>query len=179
MRYDSQSTRSVVSKYLSRLFIVVRLILRCTSFASVFLQTSSTLFVQIYERSIGKIKGLARLLVFEKLKNDRMRASFLRERRQLRDRPRSAYKFIRQKYKGDLKQKDDKMDLEANNYDVGPLHIPYGPRWDARRIDKLVYQTVSHIFIGDARHFSCGQSGFRNELYGNLIHYAEDTINPL
>ncbi|KAJ3734551.1 ankyrin repeat-containing domain protein [Lentinula guzmanii] len=28
-----------------------------------------------------------------------------------------------------------------NSYDVVSLHIPYGPGWDARRIDKLVYQT--------------------------------------
>ena len=33
--------------------------------------------------------------------------------------------------------------LEMNDYDVASLHIPYGPGWDARRIDKLVYRTVS------------------------------------
>ena len=33
--------------------------------------------------------------------------------------------------------------LETNDYDVSSLHIPYGPGWDARRIQKLVYQTVS------------------------------------
>ncbi|KAF8890423.1 hypothetical protein BD779DRAFT_1671369 [Infundibulicybe gibba] len=31
--------------------------------------------------------------------------------------------------------------LQLNDYDVTSLHIPYGPGWDARRIDKLVYQT--------------------------------------
>jgi hypothetical protein len=31
--------------------------------------------------------------------------------------------------------------LEMNDYDVVSLHIPYGPGWDARRIEKLVYQT--------------------------------------
>ena len=128
----------------------MRLTLRCVSSLDFF--SNPTLLVQIYERSIVKIKGLARLLVLEKLKNDRMRASFLRERRHLRDRPPSAYKLIRLKYKGDLKQKEDNMDLEMNNYDVGPVHIPYGPRWDARRIDKLVYQTVCLIFFGDAHH---------------------------
>jgi len=79
-----------------------------------------------------------------------MRASFLHERRQLRDRPTSAYRytrFKRRKYKGDLKQSDDNKGLEMNSYDVGLLHIPYGPGWDARRIDKLVYQTVCLIFI--------------------------------
>ncbi len=104
---------------------------------------------QIYERSIIKIKGLARLLVLEKLKDDRMRSSFLHERRQLRDRPTSAYRNFRvkrRKYKGDLKQSDDNKGLEMNSYDVGLLHIPYGPGWDARRIDKLVYQTVCPIF---------------------------------
>jgi hypothetical protein len=30
-----------------------------------------------------------------------------------------------------------------NDYDVASLHIPYGPGWDARRIEKLIYQTVS------------------------------------
>jgi hypothetical protein len=71
-----------------------------------------------------------------------MRASYLRERRELRDRPARAYRFARHKHKGDLKQNNNDVGLEMNSYDVGPLHIPYGPRWDARRIDKLVYQTV-------------------------------------
>jgi hypothetical protein len=88
---------------------------------------------------------LARLLVFEKLKDERMRASFVHERRQLRDRPTTGYRLARirrRKYKGDLKQNDDNMGLEMNNYDVGSLHIPYGTGWHARRIDKLIYQTV-------------------------------------
>lgn len=73
-----------------------------------------------------------------------MRTSFLRERRQLRDRPSGKrWTWInRRKYRGDLKQDDHNIGLEMNNYDVGSLHIPYGPGWDARRIDKLVYQTV-------------------------------------
>jgi hypothetical protein len=118
------------------------LILRCISSASIILQTSSTLFRQIYERSIVKVKGLARLLVLEKLNDEYMRRSFLRERRELRDRPSTSYKLARRQYKGDLKKNDDDMCLEVNSYDVGLLHIPYGPRWDARRFDKLIYQTV-------------------------------------
>ena len=49
-------------------------------------------------------------------------------------------------YKGDLKADTSLGGLEMNEYDVGSFHIPYGPRWDARKIEKLVYQTVSSQF---------------------------------
>ncbi|KAM6501508.1 ankyrin repeat protein [Amanita muscaria] len=103
----------------------------------------------IFERSIVKIEGLARLLVLEKLGDSDRRHAFLESRRAHRGRPqthlgrpRGSYRKHRKsrKYKGDLKL--DQMDqLEMNNYDVGSLHIPYGPGWDARRIDRLIYQT--------------------------------------
>jgi len=83
------------------------------------------------------------------LKDDHMRSSFLRERRSLQDRPGGGYRLARRncrKYKGDLKQ-DVGIDLEMNDYDVGSLHILYGPRWDAQRIEKLVYQTVCSTAI--------------------------------
>jgi hypothetical protein len=32
--------------------------------------------------------------------------------------------------------------LESSDYDIINLYIPYGPGWDARRIEKLVYKTV-------------------------------------
>ncbi|KIK54450.1 hypothetical protein GYMLUDRAFT_63236 [Collybiopsis luxurians FD-317 M1] len=96
----------------------------------------------IYERSIVRIEGLARLLVFEKLKSADSRASFLQSRRTLRGRP-FVYNPVRRKrgLKGDLKNQEAIGGLEMNDYDVVSLHIPYGPGWDARRIDKLVYQT--------------------------------------
>ena len=47
---------------------------------------------------------------------------------------------MKKKYKGDLKGDED-AGLEMSDYDVISLHIPYGPGWDARRIEKLVYQT--------------------------------------
>lgn len=83
------------------------------------------------------------------LKDDFMRSSFLHERRSLRDRPEGGYRLARRnrrKYKGDLKQ-DVGIDLEMNDYDVGSLHIPYGPRWDSKRIEKLIYQTVCSTAI--------------------------------
>ncbi|KAH6890099.1 ankyrin repeat protein [Coprinopsis sp. MPI-PUGE-AT-0042] len=97
----------------------------------------------IYERSIFKMEGLARLLVFEKLRDGDARYSFLESRRQLRGRPNPLARYQRQKqgYKGDLKEQNAIGGLEMNDYDVASLHIPYGPGWDARRIQKLVYQT--------------------------------------
>ncbi|TFK24215.1 ankyrin repeat protein [Coprinopsis marcescibilis] len=97
----------------------------------------------IYERSIVKMQGLARLLVLEKLQDGDARYTFLDSRRQLRGRPNALTRYQRKKrkYKGDLKQETAIGGLEMNDYDVASLHIPYGPGWDARRIDKLVYQT--------------------------------------
>ncbi|KAJ7166058.1 ankyrin repeat protein [Mycena filopes] len=100
----------------------------------------------IYERSIIRVTGLARLLVLEKLTNSDVRFAFLESRRTLRGRPNplSQYNRRSKKLKGDLKA--DAMavgGIEMNDYDVASLHIPYGPGWDARRIDKLVYQTIS------------------------------------
>ena len=89
------------------------------------------------------MEGLARLLVLEKLTDDNMRTAFLEGRRTLRGRPNANNRYSRhskRKYKGDLKVESG-IGIEMNDYDVASLHIPYGPGWDARRIDKLVYQT--------------------------------------
>ena len=48
--------------------------------------------------------------------------------------------MLKKKYKGDLKGDED-AGLEMSDYDVISLHIPYGPGWDAKRIEKLVYTT--------------------------------------
>ncbi|KAJ7124475.1 hypothetical protein C8R44DRAFT_703945 [Mycena epipterygia] len=99
----------------------------------------------IYERSIVRITGLARLLVLEKLTSTDVRFAFLESRRTLRGRPNPLNRYnkrSKRKYKGDLKAEGTALGgLEMNDYDVASLHIPYGPGWDARRIDKLVYQT--------------------------------------
>uniref|UniRef100_A0A8H7XIV8 Ankyrin repeat protein n=1 Tax=Psilocybe cubensis TaxID=181762 RepID=A0A8H7XIV8_PSICU len=100
----------------------------------------------IYERSIARMEGLARLLALEKLADDNMRNTFLEGRRQLRGRTfanalSQQRRRTRRKYKGDLKGENDIGVVEINDYDVASLHLPYGPGWDAKRIDKLVYQT--------------------------------------
>ncbi|KLO11509.1 ankyrin [Schizopora paradoxa] len=102
----------------------------------------------IFERSINRITGLARMLVLERLSKPESRVSYLESRRALRSRPnnvsasyhRQSAKSQRQ-YKGDLKGDEEFGGLEMNDYDVSTLHIPYGPGWTARRIEKLVYQT--------------------------------------
>ncbi|EPQ59792.1 ankyrin [Gloeophyllum trabeum ATCC 11539] len=97
----------------------------------------------IYERSIVYIEGLARLLVLERLADPETREVFLSSRRILRGRQMTSRRMKKKprKYKGDLKNTGGLGVLEMSDYDVASLHIPYGPGWDARRIEKLVYQT--------------------------------------
>ena len=93
------------------------------------------------------MEGLARLIVLERLADEDARQKYLSDRRSLRGRPDANIDYTRRKkkLKGDLKANIDIGGLEMNDYDVISLHIPYGPGWDARRIDKLVYQTVSAV----------------------------------
>ncbi|KAG6843611.1 hypothetical protein H0H87_002590, partial [Tephrocybe sp. NHM501043] len=94
----------------------------------------------IYERAIARMEGLARLLVLEKLASTSVRYDFLESRRTLRGRPNPLHQYARRKnkYKGDLKADTSICGLEMNDYDVATLHIPYGPGWTARRIDKFI-----------------------------------------
>ena len=108
-----------------------------------------TICRQIYERSIFKIEGLARLLALEKLQSASARYKFLDSRRELRGRPfalRQPKSSKQRKYKGDLK-KTEVGGLEMNDYDVASLHIPYGPGWTSQRIEKLIYQTVRYVSL--------------------------------
>lgn len=107
---------------------------------------------QIYERSISRIQGLARLLVLEKLPNEESRVQYLNHRKALRGRPsdhRAAGHYGGgqrggHKFQGNLKADVVFGGLEMNDYDVLSLRIPYGHGWDARRIEKLVFKTVSY-----------------------------------
>jgi hypothetical protein len=80
--------------------------------------------------------------VLEKLAAPDTRVAYLDHRRELRGRPAVERPWTRRTrvYKGDLKAAAAAA-LAQNDYDGGGLHIPYGPGWDARRIDKLVYQS--------------------------------------
>jgi hypothetical protein len=103
--------------------------------------------VKIFERSIVRMEGLARLLVLERLATFDERQSFLQARRELRGRPPPATPVLRnkkqrRKYLYDLKSSSDLEELEMNDYDVPFLHIPYGPGWKARKTENLIYKTV-------------------------------------
>ncbi|KAF8169046.1 hypothetical protein K438DRAFT_1921395 [Mycena galopus ATCC 62051] len=132
----------------------------------------------IYERSIVRVTGLARLLVLEKLTNTDERFTFLESRRTLRGRPNPLNQYKRRqkrKFKGDLKGEANSLSgLEMNDYDVASLHIPYGPGWDARRIDKLVYQTD----LGMNSTFNPKNKGRRLHrhpaFFGNIEEVIED-----
>jgi hypothetical protein len=110
------------------------------------------MWLQIYERSINRIEGLARLLVLEKLKDTEKRTFFLNARRKLRGRPDNPHQYRSRlrKHRNDLKADPTFGILEMNNYDVGVLHVPYGPGWDAKRIEQLIYKTVSLLFCSVA-----------------------------
>ncbi|KAI5121629.1 hypothetical protein M0805_001158 [Coniferiporia weirii] len=98
----------------------------------------------IFERSLARITGLARLLVLEKLARPEARVSYLESRRSLRSRAQGNTVYtrrMRRQRKGDLKADEEIVGLDMNDYDVATLHIPYGPGWTAKRIEKLVYQT--------------------------------------
>ena len=99
---------------------------------------------KIYERAIGRVQGLARLLAIEKLTTPELRIQYQRRRSALRGRNIvTAYtRPGRRKYKGDLKADAAFSGLEASDYDIVNLHTPYGPGWDARRIERLIFKTV-------------------------------------
>jgi hypothetical protein len=102
-------------------------------------------FAQIYERAVSRVQGLARLLAIEKLATPEARNHYQVWRTVLRGRPASSRSYVRgrRRYKGDLKADVVFSGLEMSDYDIVSLHIPYGPGWDARRIERLIYRTVS------------------------------------
>ena len=90
-----------------------------------------------------RVEGLARLLVLEKLSSPDHREYFLNGRRTMRGRPANPsrrYQRRARRLKGDLKMEAEFGGLEMNDYDTA-FHIPYGPGYDARKIEKMVYQT--------------------------------------
>ncbi|KZW00292.1 ankyrin [Exidia glandulosa HHB12029] len=93
----------------------------------------------IYERALSRMTGLARLLVLEKITSSEERMEFLSARRSLRGIPSKSSQYVRRarKYKGDLK--GDTAGLDISSYENAMFHIPYGPKYDAARIERLIY----------------------------------------
>jgi len=102
---------------------------------------------KIFERSISRVQGLARLLAIEKLATPESRNLYQQRRSVLRGRPTQnsgfmAYPRRVRRFKGDLKADELLSGLESSDYDIVNLHIPYSQEWDARRIERLIYKAV-------------------------------------
>ncbi|KAF2674811.1 ankyrin [Microthyrium microscopicum] len=96
----------------------------------------------IFERSFPRTFGLARLLVLEMLPKDSDRVSYEAKRRAERGRPAKNTWTVRGKggnYKDDH---EDEVADWADEDDISNYHsftIPYGPKFHARKIEKLFY----------------------------------------
>ncbi|KAL2435389.1 hypothetical protein ABEF95_015901 [Exophiala dermatitidis] len=100
----------------------------------------------IYERSFTRVQGLARLLVLEKLPYPQDRDAYLAKRREERGRPPlrwNATRRSRHVLPGDVKAShpDDVGDWVEED-DVSDYHtftIPYGPKYNAKKVEKLLF----------------------------------------
>ncbi|KAK6355467.1 hypothetical protein TWF696_004564 [Orbilia brochopaga] len=104
----------------------------------------------IYERNLrgSGMKGLAKLLVLERLPTENERDNYLEMRRRERGRPgrkkpRRERRVLRGDYKADGGEVPDwgvaPADSEESMYET--IAIPYGPRFNAERIKKHLFQT--------------------------------------
>ncbi|KAI1626004.1 hypothetical protein EDD37DRAFT_679231 [Exophiala viscosa] len=98
----------------------------------------------IFERSFSRVQGLARLLVLEKLPHPDDRDKYLAQLREERGRPRLPWRANFHQLPGNVKdvQPDDVAEWfvepeEVSNYNT--LTIPYGPRYHAKKIEKLLF----------------------------------------
>lgn len=98
----------------------------------------------VYERSLVRTLGLARLLILERLPTESDRELYINQRRKERGRPpldRSRY--TRYQLPGNFKDKDPQdvaewvIEEEVSNYHT--FTIPYGPKYNAKKIEKLLF----------------------------------------
>ena len=99
----------------------------------------------IFERSFMRTVGLARLLVLEKLPSSSERDNYANLRRKERGRPEmNLWRRNMHKLKGNIKgeYEDEISDWWVDQEDVSDYHtftIPYGPKFNAKKIEKLLY----------------------------------------
>ncbi|RHZ50985.1 ankyrin repeat protein [Aspergillus thermomutatus] len=95
----------------------------------------------IFERSFTRTLGLARLLVLEKLPKPSDRDAYIDKRRRERGRP--VPMRISKQLRGNIKNDwDDEVPEWVDEEDVSDYHtftIPYGEKFHARKIEKLLY----------------------------------------
>lgn len=99
----------------------------------------------IFERSFQRVVGLARLLVMEKLPKSTDRDAYTDQRRAERGRPPlNRWAMKRSSLRDNIKdQHDDEVADWVDEEEVSNYHtftIPYGPRYNARKIEKLLYK---------------------------------------
>ncbi|EUC43413.1 hypothetical protein COCMIDRAFT_38672 [Bipolaris oryzae ATCC 44560] len=96
----------------------------------------------LFERSFGRTLGLARLLVLEKLPSSSVREAYVNERRTERGRPRID-RWPTRKLRGNMKDMHEEDVAEwVETDEVSDYHtftIPYGPKYSARKIERLLY----------------------------------------
>ena len=100
----------------------------------------------IFERSFARVQGLAKLLVLERLPKESDRESYLNQRRLERGRPAiNMYARRRRtnKLKDNLKDRDPEdvaeWDFEDDVSNYHSFTIPYGPRFNAKKIERLLF----------------------------------------
>ncbi|KZF21130.1 ankyrin repeat protein [Xylona heveae TC161] len=98
----------------------------------------------IFERSFASTKGLARLLLLEKLPKQGDREAYLDQRRRERGRPNADRSRGRKRMiSGNIKDEDEEVaDWIDDDEDVSSYHtfsVPYGPKFHARKIERLLY----------------------------------------
>lgn len=98
----------------------------------------------IFERSFARTTGLARLLVLERLPKSDDREEYLAERRKERGRPQlNKLGQYSHQLAGNLKDSDPNdvaewvYEDEISNYHS--FTIPYGPKYHAKKIEKILY----------------------------------------
>ncbi|BDD60444.1 hypothetical protein MPDQ_003589 [Monascus purpureus] len=96
----------------------------------------------IFERSFTRVVGLARLLILERLPRPADRDLYLEKRRTERGRPAKPWRERSRLLRGNIKNDwDDEVPdwLEDDISDYHTFTIPYGPRFHAKKIEKLMY----------------------------------------
>ncbi|OJD37529.1 ankyrin repeat protein [Diplodia corticola] len=98
----------------------------------------------IFERNFARTVGLSRLLVLEKLPDSSDRDDYMNQRRRERGRPEvNQYARAARGLRGNIKEKhEDEVAEWVEEDEVADYHtftIPYGDKFHARKIEKLLY----------------------------------------
>lgn len=122
----------------------------------------------IFERSFGRTLGLARLLVLERLPTTNAREQYLKKRREERGRPDLGYRF-QYRLHGNIKDAhEDEVADWLDEDDVSNYHtftVPYGMRFNAKKIEKLCYTRDLRKF----RHSFCRRISLLLQITSHLL----------